>query len=664
MFAPLLAIVALAFLFSSVSGRFTPLSLKTYLAANGGSQFTGAANSAVGTVVSMIGDYNNDGKQDFAISAPAMTVNSKTECGMVVIVLGNTITLSEVDLSSVASDHTMRRIVGAASGDKCGTSLGPAGDVNQDGFDDVLIGAPFADPTNKANAGAIYVIFGLASTSAYTDIILSSFTPSATTGFTIFGPAAGAKLGEGKLAMSPLGDMNGDSIDDYLISAPSLTYSSRASAGGVWMIYGKTTAPTNLDLNSLGTAGILFGGAASGGNFGNAIDCPGDFNGDGIQDILVGAYKEWGTGVAHMIYGSRTLASRNMGSISTYAVGTRFVTQKSGEELGTSVCGAGDINGDGWADVLIGATGADLNEYFPDAGIVYVVFGAATSRTSHITVSNPMAATEGFTISGMTINGNLGVALSRAGDLNHDGFNDFLVADKSVVYVIFGKTDFPVPFLSLRTYEDGIALFDNVAPGSLSGGFDIYGDNDPDILVGTPTFTTNSGSVTGAAYLVEGPIYPFSKAPTRRPTSRPTAKPTNKPIASPTFRPSRAPTLRPTLTPTLPPSEAPTNDPNAPSLTPTLTPTDSPSALPTLAPTRDPTAGPTLTPTAVPSVAQTVSPIANPTVDPTFGPTIVPSTPPTNAPAAASTFAPSSARPSMAPITAPDVVLGVEQVFD
>eukprot|EP01032_Pedospumella_encystans_P036612 gene36612-41440_t len=175
--------------------------------------------------------------------------------------------------------------------------------------------------------------------------------------------------------------MNGDSVDDFLVSAPSLTYSSRLNAGGVWMLYGKTTAPVNIDLNSLGTAGILFGGAR--------------------------------TGMAYMLHGSTTLASKSMSSFNTGSAGNRFIAGAPDDDVGFSVCGAGDINGDGREDILISAPGADLNQYFPDAGEIYVVFGTASSRMSDLFLANPMSGTVGYTIAGMSISGFAGIALSR-----------------------------------------------------------------------------------------------------------------------------------------------------------------------------------------------------------------------------------------------------------
>ena len=620
MYNILLITFAVAALLSIVSGRVTPVPIKGFINSFGGYQLTGAANSSAGSVVSMIGDYNKDGKQDFAISSPSMTLNSKAECGMVLIVLGNMTATSEIDLSSVTSGLTMRRVVGAAVGDKAGSSLGPAGDVNDDGFDDLLIGAPFADPSSRANAGAIYVIFGMASTTAYDDIILSSFTAGAFNGFTIFGPSAGTKLGEGTLAMRPLGDMNGDNIDDFLISAPSLRYSGRANAGGVWIIYGTATAPINLDLNSLGTAGILFGGSSAGEKFGNAMDCAGDFNGDGTNDIVIGAFKYGGTGHVYLVHGSTTLASQSMTTFYTGSAGFRFIAAAEGDDAGFSVCGAGDINGDGREDVLIGAPGADKSK-----GRIYVVFGMATSRVSNLFLANPMAATVGFTLAGMSASKSTGVALSRAGDLDRDGFNEFIFADNSAVYIIYGNSVFPSPFLNLHTYSftDKLFGFSSIASSSLCGGFDISGDNNPDIIVGSPSFIASEGSVSGAAYLVEGPIFPLTIPPTLMPTHKPTTKPT-APTCSPTQRPTLNPSCQPTLTP---------------SRLPTLSPSFSPSFDPTIKPSAHPTA----TPSAVPSM----SPIPNPSTQPT----VLLVNMPTEGPSA-----------ELAPTVLSEVILAVEQV--
>eukprot|EP01032_Pedospumella_encystans_P013816 gene13816-15888_t len=162
------------------------------------------AESETGTAVSMIGDYNKDGKQDFAIAAPLMTVNSKAKCGMVLIVLGKDGALSDIDMASAVSDLTMQR----------------------------------------------------ATTSAYVDIDLASFTTSATTGFTIAGPASFYNLGASPINIRPLGDVNGDKIDDFAVTSVRGSVPS-AGAGAVWILFGQKTTFSNINLASLGSAGVL-----------------------------------------------------------------------------------------------------------------------------------------------------------------------------------------------------------------------------------------------------------------------------------------------------------------------------------------------------------------------------------------------------------------------
>ena len=521
----LVALIGLLVPFSVVSVSFNDL-----LSTSGGVKVIGESGSQIGANVCMIGDYNKDGKQDFAIAAPLMTVNSNTECGMVLIVLGKDGAWSEIDMATAVSGLSMQRVIGAAAGDKAGTSVGPAGDVNNDGVDDVLIGAPYADPNSLSNSGLFYLLFGKATTAAYADIDLAVFITSASTGFTIAGPNSFYNLGYNPINIRRLGDVNGDNIDDFAVTTQRGSVPS-AGAGAAWILYGQNTSFSNINLASLGSAGVLLTGSGDVYLLGSSIDGVGDFNGDGINDVLIGESQYNSAtvnycGAAYLLYGTASWTNMAMASFVTGPKGIRFVGSIHMEFVGRSVSGAGDINGDGKVDLLIGGSGSASGLI----GRVHVIFGTSTQFSADIDLGTIFASNLGFTAYNAPNDNRFGWLVSRGGDLDRDGYDDFVISSGFWLYVLYGSNTVPTANINIQTYTGKIAIFEDVAT-SLSAGVDVTNDGIPDLLLGN--------SFAGAAYMVKGPIYP----------------------PTPSVSPSRSPTLTPPLTPSAAPSVRPTAEP-------------------------------------------------------------------------------------------------------
>ncbi len=276
--------------------------------------------------------------------------------------------------------------------DTSGFSVSAADDINGDGIDDIIIGAPgtsFSNPDATNSPGYAYVVFGRLGGFA-ANLELSAL--NGTDGFAIKG--IGAKDGTG-VSVSSAGDVNADGVDDVIIGARFADPNNLEDAGSAFVVYGSKSgfAPTlNLsDLNS--TNGFTINGIAEGNETGVSVSGVGDINGDGIDDVGIGSlyadpnglndagvvYVVLGTGQNYLIYGKAQgfPATINLNELDgTDGFALNGVNANDFSAISVS---AGDINGDGLSDLYIGASYADPNGK-TNAGSTYVIYG----RTSII----------------------------------------------------------------------------------------------------------------------------------------------------------------------------------------------------------------------------------------------------------------------------------------
>jgi len=258
-----------------VFGKTSTTAVDLAALGSGGYRIDGAtAGDETAYAVARAGYVNGDGIPDLLINAASADNNSRTDSGSAYVVYGKTSTTT-IDLAALGGGGY--RIDGAASGDAAGFSVTGVGDVNADGRDDQLIGARLADNNGRADSGSAYVVFGQDSN---TPIDLSLGLG----GYRIDGALAGGRAGH---AVTGLGDVNGDSVPDLLLTAVNAAFAGRSTAGAGYVVFGRASSAFPIDLASLGTGGYVIGGAAAGDQAGWWVASAGDVNADGRNDIAI-----------------------------------------------------------------------------------------------------------------------------------------------------------------------------------------------------------------------------------------------------------------------------------------------------------------------------------------------------------------------------------------
>jgi hypothetical protein len=382
------------------------------------------------------GDVNGDGYSDVIVGAYAYSTNT----GKAYLYLGGATGLSTTFFWSA---------VGETINSYFARSVANAGDVNGDGYSDVIVGAD----GNSGSAGKAYLylggVSGLSTTSSWTAV----------------GEGATNYFGR---SVAAAGDANGDGYSDVIVGAPG--YSS--DKGKAYLYAGGSAGLST-------TASWVVVGEAASDYFGYSVATAGDVDGDGYLDVIVGAdAKNSSTGKAYLYSGS---ASGLSTASSWTAVG-----EDINNYFGCSVATAGDVNRDGYSDVVVGAYGFNSNY-----GRMYLYWGTSSGLSPTGTWLAPSPGVNLF-----------GSSVASAGDINGDGYSDVIVGapgyntNRGRARLYMGS---PAGLMSGTTFAVGEAT-SNYFGASVSAAGDVNGDGYSDVVVGAYGYGTN----TGKAYLYLG----------------------------------------------------------------------------------------------------------------------------------------------------------------
>lgn len=419
-------------------------------------RFTGQTGDHMGTAIAGGTDLNGNGHGDLVIGAPGR------DAGHVYVYfggeLGDEYTPSDADVI----------ITGAQVGDRAGAALVSA-DVDGDGHGDLLIGAP----NSSADSGQIALFYGPITanmTLSSADVLLSGS-----------GDLAGSALG--------MGDMDRDGIHDLLIGAPA----AEKNTGRVDLLWGDELSDGSLSRR----AAASFVGPRGESLAGQQVSTDSDLNGDGYQDMLVGApygsLTAFRAGEVYLLYGQGGFS----GETEIYSSADMLLFGGDGaDQLGASLAGGGDIDGDGYDDVALGAPEDDTENV--DGGAICLLYGGATARSGSAAFSSCDAI-----LLGSHYLQRAGQALAMAGDSDGDGRDDLIIG--APLFAVEETVAGSVFWLAGDHFSGTVSIDDNAlrlvgentagAGTALADIGDTNADDAPDILIGAPDHNDGAGTV-------------------------------------------------------------------------------------------------------------------------------------------------------------------------
>ena len=428
-------------------------------------KFVGAEQDDAGRAVASRADLNGDGRPDVIVGAPGSGLGGSDSGAVYVIYSGH-----EGTFDLTKADATL---VGEAADSDAGSSVAAGGDVNGDGKDDLLIGSRHYDGA-RSNAGRAYLFHGPVSGT----LNLSSATA-------IFdGTADGQQVG---YAVASAGNVNDDAYGDVLVSA----IGANDFTGTVYLFHGPVAGPMGVH-----TADAIIEGEQASGQLGTDLASAGDIDGDGTDDIVLGAHgvddgDNAAAGATYVFFGPVS------GTVNASAADAVLVGAAGNDLSGNQVAAGDDVDGDGSPDLWIGA-------YFSGAAHNGRVYGWLGTPKGRLTLADAQ-----ITLQGERADDVAGFGLDSVGDVDGNGYADVLVGaygrDAGLVrngaaYLVYGPVEGVVDLDQADVRFEGENTAD-ASGWSVAAVGDVDGDKLSDLLIGAPA-NVEGGSSAGAAYLI------------------------------------------------------------------------------------------------------------------------------------------------------------------
>jgi hypothetical protein len=457
------------------------------------------------------GDINGDGSVDILVGALAADVGGISNAGMAYI-FGTRRAISTCNISEGCLPDAA--ISGPAQDVNLGLSVSMAGDVNADGYADIIVAAPSISFMSPGDRGWVYIFHG-SKGGAFPEqggiLCDLSDEDDCTPDAMITGAGDTDLCGN---SVSAAGDVNGDGYDDIIVGAPHHRTDVANKVGQAYVLLGSASGIGNCDMSADAEIPCdphaTITGAAAGNELGVSVFGAGDVNGDGYDDIIVGALRaESEKGHAYVFLGSEDgISDCDVSDECAHAV---IVGEVANDRLGMSVSAAGDVNDDGFDDIIVGAPYYN-DGLANDAGRAYVFHGSESGiippeiDPPKCYISGDPACPVATTLTGEVQDGSLG-ATAAAGDVNGDGYDDIIVAaplydvinEEGRTYVFHGSESGIIPEPQARITGASQIGWLGVSASSLG---DLNGDGFDDIIVGEPQF--DFPNVPGRAYIFYG----------------------------------------------------------------------------------------------------------------------------------------------------------------
>ena len=421
-----------------------------------------------GGSVATAGDVNRDGFSDIIVGAYGYD-NGQTNEGVVFIYRGTVTGISTVSTIQIECNQASAQF---------GISVASAGDINADGYSDIIIGANLYD-NGQLNEGAVFIYIGSSSGIDTANVILLESNKTMSN----FG-----------YSVASAGDVNGDGYSDLIVGA--YAYENGEGGEGLAFIYHGSSAGIGTAASTILESNQDFA------YFGISVASAGDINGDGYSDVIVGSYNfdngETDEGAAFIYNGSAS-------GINTTAT-AQLESNQNMAFLGMSVASAGDVNGDGYSDVIVGAYNYDNGESNEGAAFVYHGAAEGIGKTAYVQIESNKGSAH------------LGNSVAGAGDVNGDGYSDIIVAasnydngqySEGVVFVYHGSANgigmVPATLLELNIAFLGFG-------STIASAGDVNGDGYTDVIISAVAYE-NGESNEGAIFIFHGSTIGLNTVP-------------------------------------------------------------------------------------------------------------------------------------------------------